>query len=136
MKSKKEIINQIDQLYKECSKENWDGEYASAVIQTTVDNTKKFIEYFPYNMPKPEVGVDPTGCFTFDWTFGKSKYIEITTMETSKIIWLYAFEKKSECILLDASEENINKIISQIIGFMITGKEMPIKDIINGKVIE
>lgn len=61
----------LDEVYKECSVENWDGYDAMPVSEAAYFEAKKIIELLPSMMQRPEILAEPTGEIGFEWHKGK-----------------------------------------------------------------
>lgn len=65
------LLDELFQIYKECSDENWDGYDAEPITQKTLLEAEKFIELLPSSLNVPEIIPEPTGEIAFEWYRGK-----------------------------------------------------------------
>lgn len=61
------LLADLDEAYRECSVENWDGYGAEPVLPRTLHNAAKFLEVIPSTVEPPEIGTDPDGEISFEW---------------------------------------------------------------------
>src|SRR3989304_7497840 len=47
-------MRELDRIYAECSKENWDEEGADAISEPTYQEAMKFLALLPLTLPTPE----------------------------------------------------------------------------------
>lgn len=81
----KEISYKLDEIFRECSKEGWDGADAKPILEATLRNTKIFLKKFPLGVKSPEVGAEPDGAITLEWYKSPSKVISISIHPDEKL---------------------------------------------------
>lgn len=68
MKKEMNLIKKLDEIYKECSRENWDGYDANPVSFNAVQEVKRFIRLLPCEFPQPnEILPEPDGDVGLGW---------------------------------------------------------------------
>lgn len=60
------------EIYRDYSKENWDGEGAIAIGEDAYLEAREFIRLLPTTLPLPEVLPEPTGEIAFEWYKSKT----------------------------------------------------------------
>lgn len=60
----------IDEVYRQCAGENWDGEGASPVSAQTIREAAKFLTALPLSLRTPEIVPEPAGAIGFEWRSG------------------------------------------------------------------
>lgn len=63
----KKTIEILNEIYEECSKEDWDGYGANPISFDAIQEAKRFIQLLPYKLPQPEVVPEPTGEVGLEW---------------------------------------------------------------------
>ena len=74
MGKREDIIKEIDEVFEECSEENWDGYDAHPVTKDHVEKALKFLSIIPDKYLTREgldfsASPDPDGAISFDWYF-------------------------------------------------------------------
>lgn len=72
------MINQIEEVFSECSVDDWDGYGARAVSQKTKWSGTTFIKYLPSGIPNPEFSADPDGHLSFEWYKDPRKIVTVS----------------------------------------------------------
>ncbi|MBI5739160.1 MAG: hypothetical protein HZA16_00435 [Nitrospirae bacterium] len=62
-----ETIESVEEIYKECSKANWDGYGANPVSRDSVFEATKFLHLIPSSFPMPQVVAEPSGEIGLEW---------------------------------------------------------------------
>ena len=70
-KNKQPLLNELFQVYQECSEENWDGYDAQPISQEVYLEAGKLIRLLPSHIKKPEIMPEPTGEIALEWYLGK-----------------------------------------------------------------
>lgn len=65
--SKREAVNSLNEISKECSKANWDRYGANAVSNDSVNEARHFVELMPSFFPRPQILPEPSGEIGFEW---------------------------------------------------------------------
>ena len=58
---------ELDNIFVECHREDWDGHGAAAVSPEAYQVARQFIGTLPPGIPQPALSADPDGCVTFEW---------------------------------------------------------------------
>lgn len=77
-----EMRNSLSEVFRECSRMDWDGYGASAITKDAYEEALKIIDAIidalPSSIPTPEIGAEPTGDIDFEWYRGKWQVFSIS----------------------------------------------------------
>lgn len=109
-------LRELDETYRECSKEDWDGYGALPVSQEAYHEATRFLKAWPLSLPVPELGPEPEGDIGFEWNFGKNKVFAVSVHGSNFITYaglLGAGNKTHGTEAFDGAipQEIINKIL-------------------------
>lgn len=110
-------LRELDEIYRECSKEDWDGYGALPVSQKVCHEAIRFLKAWRrLSLPVPELGPEPEGDIGFEWNFGKNKVFAVSVHGTNFITYaglLGAGNKTHGTEAFDGAipQEIINKIL-------------------------
>ena len=109
-------LSELDEIYRECSKEDWDGYGALPVSQKAYYEAIRFLKAWPLSLPVPELEPEPEGDIGFEWNFGKNKVFATSVHGTNFITYaglLGAGNKTHGTEAFDGAipQEIINKIL-------------------------
>lgn len=93
----KNLEDELIDMYKECSEDNWDSYGSLPLKKSAFDEAKKFISSMPSWMPIPEVVPEPIGDIGFQWSFGYDKIITASLSGDNIVVYasiLGSAEKK------------------------------------------
>ncbi len=76
---------ELEQIYQDCRKHNWDGYHALPVSSAVFEEAKQFIGALPSSVPSPDVAAEPGGEIGFEWHFGKNKIFVASISGTNYI---------------------------------------------------
>ena len=79
------IFQDIYNLYKECSEENWDGYGAEPISIGAYLEAVKLAELLPSSSPVPEVVPEPNGEIAFEWYRGK-RFVFVVSVGGNNVI--------------------------------------------------
>jgi len=72
------LAKELDDIYRECSKANWDGYGAKRVPRNLRRTVESFLNALPAEIPDPEISADPDGEISLDWCYDKDKMFSIS----------------------------------------------------------
>ena len=109
-------LRELDETYRDCCKEDWDGYGALPVSQEAYHEAIRFLRAWPLPLPVPELGPEPEGDIGFEWNFGKNKVLAVSVHGTNFITYaglLGAGNKTHGTEAFDGAipQEIINKIL-------------------------
>lgn len=61
------LLKTMEETCRNCSKQNWDGEGAEAVLPETSATASRLLELLPSDMPLPVITAEPDGQLNFEW---------------------------------------------------------------------
>lgn len=67
----REALNALDEIYKSCNQEGWDGYDASPITERAYNEAIKLICLLPSAIPMPEIVPEPTGDIALEWYRGR-----------------------------------------------------------------
>lgn len=73
-----EALEALEQVFEECSEDNWDGYGASAVEVDTYLESRRFLQSLPTTIPIPEITVEPDGEIAFEWYVAPRKILSVS----------------------------------------------------------
>ena len=73
------LPNSLSEVYRECSRADWDGYGALAITSNTYQEARSVINALPLSMPLPDIVAEPTGEIGFEWRKGKG-YIFVVSV--------------------------------------------------------
>jgi len=62
-----QALTSLPEVYKECSRPDWDGYGAAAITPEVYEEAKRIIGLLPCAIPMPEIVAEPTGEIGFEW---------------------------------------------------------------------
>lgn len=87
--SRRALKQALNELARDCSMPNWDGEGAAPVEQSTLASARRFVDALPMGLPEPEPGVHPDGEIAFSWIGGKGHRLSLAVGPTGRITYAY-----------------------------------------------
>ncbi len=93
--SANESLQELYNLWGECSSENWDGYGAQPVDPDSFNEAERFIRALPTTIREPEVAVDPDGEISLEWYFEPRKVFSVSIGKRNEITYagLYGLNK-------------------------------------------
>ncbi len=90
-----ESLQELYNLWGECSSENWDGYGAQPVDPDSFNEAERFIRALPTTVREPEVAVDPDGEISLEWYFEPRKVFSVSIGKRNEIKYagLYGLNK-------------------------------------------
>ncbi|MCG6551799.1 MAG: hypothetical protein L7F77_05685 [Candidatus Magnetominusculus sp. LBB02] len=77
----------LQDMYKECSIENWDGQGAQAITNSAFKEAQMVIDALPSSIPTPVMVAEPTGDIGFEWYRGKGQVFVISVSGDRRITY-------------------------------------------------
>ncbi len=74
----KDIFQELEKVFQECSSDGWDGERAKPVSKEVLRSTVAFLESFPSGIEPPETGAEPDGAISLEWYRSPEKVISVS----------------------------------------------------------
>ncbi len=88
-------LQELYNLWGECSSENWDGYGAQPVDPESFNEAERFIRALPTTVREPGVAVDPDGEISLEWYFEPRKVFSVSIGKRNEITYagLYGLNK-------------------------------------------
>jgi hypothetical protein len=86
-------LAELNDIYRECSQENWDGEGAQAMSVRTYQEAVRFLCALPFTIGAPEVIPEPNGPIGFQWRSGPNAVFVASVNGTQRISYAGLFGK-------------------------------------------
>lgn len=90
------LLRSLREVFKECSKENWNGYDAKPISVDACAEAKKLIECLPMTLPMPEIVPEPTGEIALEWYKDKQSVFVISVSGNNVITYAGLFGKGNE----------------------------------------
>lgn len=74
----KGVFSELDAVYNECNKPDWDGYGALRVLPETRINAQSFLNSLELEIPRPSVGAEPDGHLTFEWHTARRRTLSVS----------------------------------------------------------
>ncbi len=88
-------LEQLDQIYDECSEPDWDGYEADPISLDTYLEARKLLSMIPVSLPQPQISAEPDGEIGFEWY--KDKYSIFVVSVGGNSILTYAALFGKDC---------------------------------------
>ena len=73
-----QCIQQLAEVFNECSIKGWDGEQAIPISKEVLIWTIKILRSFPLGIEPPEIGAEPDGAISLEWYRSPDRVISIS----------------------------------------------------------
>ncbi|MGA7339893.1 MAG: hypothetical protein WBE72_17510 [Terracidiphilus sp.] len=73
-----QVLDELEEVRKEASREGWDGYGARPLNPLSYDFAIRFLNALPAAAPIPEISADPEGEVSLDWIFGERKALTVS----------------------------------------------------------
>lgn len=109
------IIDELCDVYEECSVADWDGYNALPVVSDTYLNAKYFLNALPESVPAPtSIGAEPDGDLEMEWYRSPSHLLSISISPDSRLHYAASFgtaRHKGTVIFLGSIPTSILELI-------------------------
>ena len=113
------LIREFDDVFEECSVDNWDGYDAKAISIDSYREAIRFARSLPTMTPLPEIAVDPDGEVALEWYEGPRKVFTVSVGGRNEITYagLFGFNKVNgtECFYDEIPKtilDNLDRLFS------------------------
>ena len=110
-----QVLDELLEMYKEHSVENWDGCDAEPVSQKAYLEAERFINLLPPSLDAPEIIPEPSGEIAFEWYRGKRFIFVASLSGDSTISFAGLYGRTSK---IHGSEYFGNRIPDAVIGYI------------------
>lgn len=94
-KSYLDAMESLEDVFQECSSENWDGYGARVVDGLTYVHARKFLEALPTTLPAPEVAAEPDGEIAFEWHIGPRWVFSVSVGRENELTYAGLFGRST-----------------------------------------
>ena len=91
--SHQNVLSNLEETYKDCASDNWDGYGAKAVSDENYCQAKKFLGLIAKTLPAPGVSVDPDGDLAFEWYIEPHKNFTVSVGRENKLSYAGLFDR-------------------------------------------
>ena len=81
----RETLTSLFEVYKECSKADWDGYGAAAISADAYEEAKKIVKLLPSSIRMPEIVAEPSGEIGLEWRRGRGQIFVLSVSGRHKI---------------------------------------------------
>jgi hypothetical protein len=88
-----QAIEQLGEVYEECSEVNWDGYGAVAITHATYKKAAEFLDAMPNRLPPPEVIPENDGELALEWRDHRGQSLSVSLSSNGRMTVLYGPER-------------------------------------------
>ncbi len=85
--SSQHLVDQLIDVFEECSQGHWDGEHAVPVASETLNIAKNLVESLPQRFRDPTVSGEPDGHVNLEWYVSPSRLLSVSVSPERKLYW-------------------------------------------------
>jgi len=107
-------LKNLDEVYDECSVENWDGYNAQPVSQDAYFEASKLLKIFPtssISLPMPDIGPEPDGGIGLEWYKDKGFSFLVSINGKNIITYVGRFGKNKHFYGTEKYKDSVPEII-------------------------
>ena len=86
-----EVLQSLNNVFKECSTDNWDGYGAKAIDRISFVQALRFIHSLPRTIPTPDLTAEPDGEIALEWYHGKRRIFSVSIGRTGELTYAGLF---------------------------------------------
>ena len=91
LKRESTLLKALIEVVETALEEDWDGYRAETALPQAILSSARFIELLPFDVPLPEVSVEPDGEIAFDWQSAVDRMFSISLGENQKMSYSGVF---------------------------------------------
>ncbi len=110
-----QAFQDLEEIYDECSIENWDGYGARAITQETYFEASKLLELIPTSYPMPDICPEPNGGIGLEWYKERGYSLIVSVSGRNIIIYAGLFGENNEA---HGTEHFTNSMPQVILNFL------------------
>jgi hypothetical protein len=88
---KDSLFQELDEVFEECSVDNWDGYDAKPINVKSQIEAIRFARNLPTTIPTPEIAADPDGEISFEWYEGPRRVLTVSIGSHNKATYAGLF---------------------------------------------
>ncbi len=112
------VQDELNEVYGESSRKNWDGYGAHAVSAAALEEAKTLVQALPTTVELPEVAAEPDGSLALEWYKSPYRIFSMSVTGSGKIFYAGLFGKGSKAhgseVFGDAIPETIIRQIQRL----------------------
>lgn len=82
-----DALNELDEVWAECQKPNWDGYGAKPVMPRTLRAAQQFVKACGPTLSPTSTGAEPDGCITIEWYASDNHLMSVSIHPDGKILY-------------------------------------------------
>jgi hypothetical protein len=117
--SAKGVLQQLSEIFEECSHDGWDGGNAKGISSETMQNALKLLSFFPLGIEAPDIGAEADGAITLEWYRSPDKVISMSINPGNLLYYAAIIGTKRRHgmdFILTGVSEDLLELISFVIG--------------------
>ncbi|HRE05808.1 MAG TPA: hypothetical protein PKX00_09385 [Opitutaceae bacterium] len=83
--AKNRFLDRLFAMAEECGEEDWDGYGARPADAVALATAVEFVRVLPDTLPGPDLGVDPDGAISLDWTASRTRIFSVSIGKTDRL---------------------------------------------------
>lgn len=114
----KGVFNELDAVYEECGKADWDGYGAMPVLPEAYVQTRIFLESLELGTPPASIGAEPDGHLTLEWHHSRRRTLSVSIDSDGNLYYavLMGRRRQSGSEPIYARSSTIERLIGEVLG--------------------
>ena len=83
----KDVFHELEETFRECSSDGWDGGKAKGVSEEILRDAAAFLESFPLGIEPADTGVEPDGAISLEWYRSADRVISVSVNPGGEIFY-------------------------------------------------
>ncbi len=83
----KDVFRQLEETFRECSSDGWDGINAKRVSEEVLRNAAAFVESLPPGIEPADTGAEPDGAISLEWYRSVGRVISVSINPGGEIFY-------------------------------------------------
>lgn len=104
-------LKNLDEVYDECSAENWDGYDAQPISREAYFEASKLLRILPNSFPMPDILPEPGGGIGLEWYKNKGFSFVVSVSGKNIITYVGLFGKNNEAYGTEDFTDSVLKVI-------------------------
>ncbi len=112
-----EVFRELQEVFEECSSENWDGARAEPVSEEVLRDARAFLELLPPDIEMPQTAAEPDGAISFEWYRSPEKVISVSINPGGEIYYaamIAARRKHGKNLLPSGVSDDLLALIEEV----------------------
>ena len=115
----KSVLCQLEETFRECSSDGWNGERAKPVSKEVLQNALIFFESLPPSVELPQIAAEPDGAVSLEWYRSPEKVVSVSVNPGGRLYYAAAIGARRRHGKESASSgvsEELLALISKVAG--------------------